>query len=151
MLCFPTQWNTERKPLFTEPLGPWGISALVKTWKWHHTVVCNSLWPCGLKPARRLCPWDSLGKNTGVGCQGMVLITASCTMPRHPSTVLQALCLSNLTPWIYLLKKGNDKECSNYLTIVLISLASKVMLKILQAKLQQYMNHELPDVQARFR
>ena len=50
-----------------------------------------------------------------------------------------------------MLKKGNDKECSNYLTIVLISLASKVILKILQAKLQQYMNHELPDVQARFR
>ena len=48
-------------------------------------------------------------------------------------------------------KKGNAKECSNYRTIVLISLASKVMLKILQARLQQYMNHELPDVQAGFR
>jgi len=48
-------------------------------------------------------------------------------------------------------KKGNAKECSNYLTIVLISHASKVMLKILQARLQQYMNHELPDVQAGFR
>ena len=43
-------------------------------------------------------------------------------------------------------KKGNAKECSNYRTIVLISHASKVMLKILQAKLQQYMNRELPDV-----
>ena len=48
-------------------------------------------------------------------------------------------------------KKGNAKECSNYCTIALISHASKVMLKILQARLQQYMNHELPDVQARFR
>ena len=48
-------------------------------------------------------------------------------------------------------KKGNAKECSNYRTIVLISHASKVMLKILQARLQQYMNHELPDVQAEFR
>ena len=48
-------------------------------------------------------------------------------------------------------KKGNPKECSNYCTIVLISHASKVMLKILQAKLQQYMNHEFPDVQAAFR
>ena len=45
-------------------------------------------------------------------------------------------------------KKGNAKECSNYHTIALISHASKVMLKILQARLQQYMNHELPDVQA---
>ena len=48
-------------------------------------------------------------------------------------------------------KKGNAKECSNYRTIALISLASKVMLKILQAKLQQYVNHELPDVPAGFR
>ena len=48
-------------------------------------------------------------------------------------------------------KKGNAKECSNYHTIALISHTSKVMLKILQARLQEYMNHELPDVQARFR
>ena len=45
-------------------------------------------------------------------------------------------------------KKGNAKECSNYHTIALLSHASKVMLKILQARLQQYVNHELPDVQA---
>ena len=48
-------------------------------------------------------------------------------------------------------KKGNAKECSNYHTVALISHASKVMLKILQARLQQYVNHELPDVQAGFR
>ena len=48
-------------------------------------------------------------------------------------------------------KKGNAKECSNYRTIALISHASKVMLKILQARLQQYVNHELPDIQAGFR
>ena len=48
-------------------------------------------------------------------------------------------------------KKGNAKECSNYHTIVLISHASKVILKILHARLQQYVNHELPDVQAGFR
>ena len=48
-------------------------------------------------------------------------------------------------------KKSKAKECSNYCTIALISHASKVMLKILQARLQQYMNHELPDVQAGFR
>ena len=47
-------------------------------------------------------------------------------------------------------KKGNVKECSNYRTIALISHASKVMLKILQARLQQYVNRELPDVQAGF-
>ena len=48
-------------------------------------------------------------------------------------------------------KEGNAKECSNYSTIALISHASKVMLKILQARLQQYVNRELPDVQAGFR
>ena len=48
-------------------------------------------------------------------------------------------------------KKGNVKECSNYRTIALISHTTKVMLKILQARLQEYVNHELPDVQAGFR
>ena len=48
-------------------------------------------------------------------------------------------------------KKGNAKECSDYHTIALISHTSKEMLKILQARLQHYMNHELPDVQAGFR
>jgi len=53
--------------------------------------------------------------------------------------------------FIPILKKGNAKEHSNYCTIALISHTSKVMFKILQARLQQYMNCELPDVQAGFR
>ena len=53
--------------------------------------------------------------------------------------------------FIPILKKGNAKECSNYHTIGLISPTSKVMLKILQARLQKYINCELPDVQAGFR
>ena len=53
--------------------------------------------------------------------------------------------------FILIRKKGNAKECSNYRTIALISHASKVMIKIFQARLQQYVNHELPDVQAGFR
>ena len=53
--------------------------------------------------------------------------------------------------FIPILKKGNAKECSNYRTITLISHVSKVMLKILQARLQKYVNCKLPDVQARFR
>ena len=48
-------------------------------------------------------------------------------------------------------KKGNAKECSDYCTIALISHASKLMLKILQARLQQYMNQEVPDVKAGYR
>ena len=53
--------------------------------------------------------------------------------------------------FILIPKKGNAKECSNYCTTALISHATKVMLKILQARLQQYVNRELPDVQAGFR
>ena len=53
--------------------------------------------------------------------------------------------------FILIPKKGNAKECSNYHTIALISQAGKVMVKILQTRLQQYMNGELPDVQAGFR
>ena len=53
--------------------------------------------------------------------------------------------------FILIPKKGSDKECSNYRTIALISHTSKVMLKILQARLQQYVNHEFPNVQARFK
>ena len=76
--------------------------------------------------------------------------------------VLHAICqqIWKTQPWpqdwkrsvfIPIPKKGNAKECSNYHTIALISHASTVMLKILQARLQQYVNHELPDVQAGFR
>ena len=57
----------------------------------------------------------------------------------------------NRSVFIPIPKKGNAKECSNYCTITFISHSSKVMLKILQVSLQQYVNHELPDVQAGFR
>ena len=53
--------------------------------------------------------------------------------------------------FILIPKKSNAKECSNYCTIALISYARKIMLKILQSRLQQYINRELPDVQAGFR
>ena len=56
-----------------------------------------------------------------------------------------------MSVFIPISKKGNAKECSNYHSIALISHTSKVILKILQARLQQYMNHELQDVPAGFR
>ena len=67
------------------------------------------------------------------------------------SAVATGLEKVNLWDWVPIPKKGNAKECSNYCTIALISHASKVMLKILQARLQQYMNRELSDVQAGLR
>ena len=71
-------------------------------------------------------------------------------MPANLENSIVAPGLENIS-FIPIPKKGNAKECSNYHTIALISHANKVMLKILQARLQQYMNHELPVVQAGFR
>ena len=73
-----------------------------------------------------------------------------------PGSSVHAISQARILEWERLVfipipKKSNAKECSNYHTIVLTSHASKVMLKILQARLQQYMNPELPDVQAGFR
>ena len=66
--------------------------------------------------------------------------------------LIQGYCYHLSKFHIYaLVKKGNAKECSNYRTIALISHASKVMLKIFEASLQQYMNCELPNVQASYR
>ena len=71
-------------------------------------------------------------------------------MPANLENSAVATGLEKVT-FIPIPKKGNAKECSNYCTIALISLPSKVMLKILQARLQQYVKRELPDVQVGFR
>ena len=71
-------------------------------------------------------------------------------MPAHLENSAVATGLEKVV-FIPIPKKGNAKECSNYHTIALISYASKVMLKILQARLQQFVNGELTDVQAGFR
>ena len=78
------------------------------------------------------------------------LISAAINMPANLENSVVAIGLEKVSfhsnP-----KEINAKECSNYCTIALISHASKVMLKILQARLQQYVNRELPDIQAGFR
>ena len=71
-------------------------------------------------------------------------------MPAHLENSAVATGLEK-SVFIPVPKKGNAKECSNYHTIALISHTSKVMLKILQARLQKYMNRELPNVQAGFK
>ena len=72
--------------------------------------------------------------------------SAAFNMPANLENSVVATGLEKAMP-----KKGNAKECSNYCTVALISHSSKVMLKILQARLQQYVNRELPDVQTRLR
>ena len=79
---------------------------------------------------------------------GMKVLHSMCQQTRKTQQWPQNWKWSVFLP---IAKKGNAKECSNYRTIALISQASKVMLKILQARLQQYMNHEIPDLQAGFR
>ena len=71
-------------------------------------------------------------------------------MPANLENSPVATGLENVS-FIPIPKKGNAKECSNYRTIALISHASKVMLKVLQSRLQKYMNQELSDVQSGFR
>ena len=85
--------------------------------------------------------WDSQGKNTEVVCHSLLQWTTFCQWPQDWKRSV----------FIPIPKKGNAKEGSNYRTVALISHTSKVMLKILQARLQQYVNRELPDVQAGFR
>ena len=70
-----------------------------------------------------------------------------------PANLGNSAVATGLEKSIFILipKKGNAKWCSDFCTIALISHANKVMLKVLQARLQQYMNGELPDIQARFR
>ena len=77
-------------------------------------------------------------------------VKAAHNMPANLDKSAAATWLKNVS-FIPTPKKGNAKEGSNYHTIELISHNSKVMLKILQARLQQFMNHELPDIQAGFR
>ena len=71
-------------------------------------------------------------------------------MPANLENSAVATGLEKFSVFIPVPKKGNAKECSKYSTIALISHASEVMLKILQARLQQYVNHELSDVQVGF-
>ena len=134
--------------------------------------MSDSVQPHGLEPTRLLHPWEFPGKSTRVGCQFLL----QCMKVKSESEVSQS-CLTLHDPmdcslpgasvhgipqakwpqdwkksgFIPIPKKGNTKECSNHHTIALISHASKVMLKILQARLQQSVNRELPDVQAGFR
>ena len=99
---------------------------------------------------------ESITKNTSSGCDG-IPIQLFQILKDDVVKVLHSICQQNWktqqrpqdwkrSVFISVPKKGNSKECSNYYTTALISHASKVMLKILQARLQQYVNRELPDV-----
>ena len=107
------------------------------------------------------CALESIITNKPSGCDG-IPVELFQILKDDPVKVLHSICqqIWRTQQWpkdwkssvfIPVPKKGNPKEFSHYRTIALISHASKIKLKILQARLQQYMNRELPDVQAGFR
>ena len=109
------------------------------------TLECEVKWALG-----------SITKNKASGGDG-ILVELFQILKDDAVKVLHPICQQiwktqhwpqdwKMSVFISIPKKGNAKECSNYRTIALISHTSKVMLKILQARLQQYVNHELPDV-----
>ena len=104
---------------------------------------------------------ESITTNKASGCDG-ISVELFQILKDDAVKVLHSICqqIWKTQQWprdwkrsvfIPIPKKGNPKECSNYRTIALISHASKIILKILQARLQQYVNQEFPDVQAGFR
>ena len=106
---------------------------------------------CEVKWALGRITMNKVGGGDGISVELFQILKADAVKVLH--SICQQIWKSQQWPqdwkrsvFIPIPKKGNAKECADYPTIVLISHASKVMLKILQARLQQYMNHELPDV-----
>ena len=126
----------------------------------NHDVVITHLEPdileCEVKWGLGSITTNQASRGDGIPVELFQILKDDAVKVLH--SICQEICKTQ--PWpqdwkrsvfIPIPKKGNAKECSNYRTIALISHTSKVMLKILQARLQQYMNHELPDVQGGFR
>ena len=126
----------------------------------HDDVVTHSLEPdileCEVEWALRSITTDSASGGDGIPVELFQILKDDAVKVLH--SICQQIWKTQQWPqdwkrsvFIPIPKKGNAKECSNYCTVALISHTSKVMLKILQARLQQYEKHEVPDVQARFR
>ena len=143
-----------------------GLSWLLRSYPllllFSHSVVSDPLRVHGLQHTRLPCPSPSPAV-----CSNSCPLSRCCHPTISSSVTAFSSCPQSLSYFIFLHsivatglekvsfhsnpKERNAKECSNYRTIALISHTSKVMLKILQARLQQYVNHELTDVQAGFR
>ena len=126
----------------------------------NHDGVITHLEPvileCEVKWALESITMNKASRRDGIPVELLQILKDDAVKVLH--SMCQQICKTQQWPqnwkrtvFIPIPKKGNAKECSNYCIIALISHASKVMLKIFQARLQQYMNHELPDVQAGFR
>ena len=113
------------------------VQGTLKSLLQHHSSKASILRRSAFFTVRLSHPYMTIGKT--------IALTRWTFVGKVMSLLFNMLFRLVITP------QGNAKECSNYHTIILISHASKVMLKILQVRLQQYMNYELPDVQAGFR
>ena len=143
------RWQEYTKELYKKDLHDPDDHNGVITQLEHGIQECEVKWTLG-----------SITMNKGSGGDG-ILVELFQVLKDDAVEVLHSICqqIWKTQQWpqgwkrsvlIPIPKKGNAKECSNYCTIALISHASKVMLKILQARLQQYVNQERPDVQAGF-
>ena len=126
----------------------------------NHDGVISHLEPdileCKVKLALQSITKNKVSRGEGIPVELFQILKDDAVKGLH--SICQHIWLTHQWPqdwkrsgFIPIPKKGNAKECSDYRTIALISHASKVILKILQARLQQYMNRELPDVQVGFR
>ena len=130
--------------------------------------MSNPVRPHRRQPTRLPRPWDSPGKNTGVGCHFLLQcmkseseVSQSCPTPSDPmdcsppGSSIHGIFQARVLEWgaidVYIKYYVSSSQFLILKTVALISHASKIMLKILQAKLQQYVNHVLPDVPAGFR
>ena len=113
-------------------------------------LECEVKWTLGSITTNKACGGDGIPVELFqiLRYDAVKVLHSVCQQIRKTQQWPQDWKMSVFTP---IPKKGNAKECSNYCTIALISHASQVMLEILQARLQQYVNRELPDVQAGFR
>ena len=125
----------------------------------HDGVITHLEWDileCKVKWVLRSITMNKASGGDGIPAELFQILKDNAVKVLH--SIRQQICITQQWPqdwkrsvFIPVPKKGSAKECSNYHTIALISHASKVMLKILQARLQQYVNWELPDIQAGFR
>ena len=125
----------------------------------HDDVITNiepDILECEVKWALESITMNKASGGDGIPVELFQILKDDAVKVLH--SICQQICKTQQWPqdwkrqvFIPVPKTGNAKECSNYHTIAFISQASKVTLKILQARLQQYVNHELPDIQAGFR
>ena len=120
--------------------------------------MSDSVPPYRRQPTRLRRPWVSPCKNTGVGCHFLLQrgkvkseseVSESCLTLSDPMDCslpgfyVHGIFQARILEWVAISKKGNTKECSSYCTIAVISHAGKAMLKILQARLKQYVNFQI--------